>query len=382
MSLSMYQASVPAFLKMLGNLTAILEKAEAFAAERKLDETVLLNWRLAPDMYPLMRQIQIAADFAKGTTARLAGAEVPKSDDTEKSFADIKQRIAKTAKFVEGFRAADIDGSEQRDISIAVGDQELQLQGRALSRAFRPAEFLLPRHHRLRHFAGLRRRDRQARLHGRDLARHDPAPGESRGASSMNLVWLLNSVSPWLTAFVVLAVAEIFSVGLMLASRAYSGSDRLSLDDEVAGFKFAVVGVLYAVMLAFVVIAVWEEYRDTEAAVRNEAKALIDLQQLSHAMPEPAATTIRQHLSDYIGEVRANEWQTMAEGTPSAAAEGHLQRLSQAIFNGSPSESRTLPSSTTRSISWPSSTTIETSAWIVPTARCRVSCGSYSSPAG
>ncbi len=129
MSLSMYQASVPAFLKMLGNLTAILDKGEAYAAERKLDETVLLNWRLAPDMYPLMRQIQIAADFAKGTTARLAGAEVPKYDDTEKTFADIKQRIAKTAKFVEGFKAADIDGSEQRDISITVGGQELNFKG-------------------------------------------------------------------------------------------------------------------------------------------------------------------------------------------------------------------------------------------------------------
>ncbi len=129
MSLSMYQASVPAFLKMLGNLSAILEKGESYAAERKLDETVLLNWRLAPDMFPLMRQIQIAADFAKGTTARLAGAEVPKYDDTEKTIADIKQRIAKTVKFVEGFKAADIDGSEQRDISITVGGQELNFKG-------------------------------------------------------------------------------------------------------------------------------------------------------------------------------------------------------------------------------------------------------------
>jgi hypothetical protein len=77
MSLSMYQASVPAFVAMLKNLDAILEKAEIFAKERKIDESILLNWRLAPDMFAFTRQIQIATDFAKGTTARLAGAEVP-----------------------------------------------------------------------------------------------------------------------------------------------------------------------------------------------------------------------------------------------------------------------------------------------------------------
>src|SRR5262245_34836359 len=76
MSLGMYAASVPAFLQMLKNMTAILEKAEAFAEERNIEPEVMLNWRLAPDMFPLVRQIQIAADFAKGTTARLAGAEV------------------------------------------------------------------------------------------------------------------------------------------------------------------------------------------------------------------------------------------------------------------------------------------------------------------
>lgn len=129
MPLSMYQASVPAFLKMLGNLTALLDKAESHAAERKIDETVLLNWRLAPDMFPLTRQILIACDFAKGTSARLAGAEVPKYDDTEKTFAELKARIAKTAKFVESLKRADIDGSEDRDISIAVAGQELRFKG-------------------------------------------------------------------------------------------------------------------------------------------------------------------------------------------------------------------------------------------------------------
>jgi hypothetical protein len=94
MSLSMYQASVPAFLQMLNNLSAVLDKAEAYAGNREIDPEVLLNYR--PDMLPFVRQIQIAADLAKGAAARLAGVEVPKHDDTEKTFADLKARIDKT----------------------------------------------------------------------------------------------------------------------------------------------------------------------------------------------------------------------------------------------------------------------------------------------
>jgi hypothetical protein len=129
MSLSMHQASVPAFVAMLNNLTAMLEKAEAFAKERKIEEGVLLNWRLAPDMFTFTRQVQIATDFAKGTTARLAGAEVPKYADDEASFAEVKARIAKTVSFVQSFKAADIDGSEDRDITITAGGQELHFKG-------------------------------------------------------------------------------------------------------------------------------------------------------------------------------------------------------------------------------------------------------------
>ena len=129
MSLSMYQASVPAFLQMLNNLTAMFERAEAFAAERKIDEAVLLNWRLVPDMFALIRQVQIAADFAKGTTARLAGAQVPNYADEEKNFAELKQRIARTVTFVQGFKPADIDGSEDRDITLSVGGQEMRFKG-------------------------------------------------------------------------------------------------------------------------------------------------------------------------------------------------------------------------------------------------------------
>ena len=129
MSFGMYQASVPAFLTMLKNLTAILDKAEAYVADREIDPQVLLSWRLAPDMFPLTRQVQIAADFAKGTTARLAGKEVPKYADDETSFAELKARIAKTVKFVESIAAKDFDGSESRDITLTVGGQELRFKG-------------------------------------------------------------------------------------------------------------------------------------------------------------------------------------------------------------------------------------------------------------
>ena len=138
MSFGMYQASVPAFVKMLNNLSAILDKAEAYAAERKIEPEVLLNWRLAPDMFPLH-----AADSARvAISPRAPRRGWPASRfrnyaDEEKSFAELKARIAKTVKFVEGFAPKDIDGSEERDITLTVGGQDPALQGRALSRAFR-----------------------------------------------------------------------------------------------------------------------------------------------------------------------------------------------------------------------------------------------------
>jgi uncharacterized protein len=129
MSLSMYQASVPAFVSMLNNITAILEKAEAFAKERNIEEAVLLNWRLTPDMFAFTRQVQIAADFAKGTTARLAGKEVPSYADDETSFAELRERIAKTVSFVQTFKPADIDGSENRDITLELRGGEVHFKG-------------------------------------------------------------------------------------------------------------------------------------------------------------------------------------------------------------------------------------------------------------
>ena len=131
MSFGMYQASIPGFIKTLNNLTAILDKAERYANERKIAPEVLLNWRLAPDMFPLTKQIQLTSDFAKGAAARLAGREVPKFADNESNFAELKARIAKTLKFVEGFTAEDIDGSETRDVTLTVGGQNVHFKGEA-----------------------------------------------------------------------------------------------------------------------------------------------------------------------------------------------------------------------------------------------------------
>jgi hypothetical protein len=129
MSISMYQASIPALVQMLNSLSAILDKAETHAANRKIDPEVLLNYRLAPDMLPFVRQIQIAADLAKGAAARLAGIEVPKHDDTEKTFADLKARLAKTLAFVQSFTPSDIDGSEDRDITLMLGERTMSFKG-------------------------------------------------------------------------------------------------------------------------------------------------------------------------------------------------------------------------------------------------------------
>jgi hypothetical protein len=125
----MYQASVPAFVQMLNNLSAMLDKAEAYSENRKIDPEVLLNYRLAPDMLPFIRQVQIAADLAKGAVARLAAVEVPKHDDTEKTFADLKGRLAKTAAFVQSVQPNDIDGSEDREINLTLGEHKMSFKG-------------------------------------------------------------------------------------------------------------------------------------------------------------------------------------------------------------------------------------------------------------
>ena len=129
MPLSMYQASVPVFLQGLKNLAAILDKAAGQAAERKIDPGVLLNDRLAPDMFPLVRQVQIASDHAKGASARLAGIDVPKFEDVEKSFEDLQQRLARVTEFVKSISPAQIDGSEDREITLPIGGQSMAFKG-------------------------------------------------------------------------------------------------------------------------------------------------------------------------------------------------------------------------------------------------------------
>jgi hypothetical protein len=130
MAISMYSASVPIIQRVLGNLSAWLDKAAAHAEARKFDPLVLVNARLYPDMLPLSSQVQIACDSAKGCVARLAGVEIPRHEDTEKTIGELKARIAKTLDFVQGVPAAQLEGSEDRAISLPRRNKEpLQLQG-------------------------------------------------------------------------------------------------------------------------------------------------------------------------------------------------------------------------------------------------------------
>jgi len=129
MTISMYQASVPVFLKTLDNLAAILDKGAAFAAARKIDPSVLLAYRLAPDMLNLTRQVQIAADHAKRAVARLAGIEAPAYEDNEASFAELKARIDKTVAFIKTMKPGQIDGSEERDIALQIAGSDRVLKG-------------------------------------------------------------------------------------------------------------------------------------------------------------------------------------------------------------------------------------------------------------
>lgn len=129
MSLSMYQISIPVFIRQLSNLSAILKKAEEHALARKIEAEVFINARLAPDMFPLSRQVQIATDGAKGCAARLAGVEVPSYPDTEKTFPELQARIAKTIEFLKTFNAKQIDGSEERKVTLKLRGQDTTFSG-------------------------------------------------------------------------------------------------------------------------------------------------------------------------------------------------------------------------------------------------------------
>jgi hypothetical protein len=132
MTLSLHAASVPVFNQMLGGLADVLKKAEAHAAERKIDANAYLQSRLYPDMFPLLRQVQIACDFAKSVSARLAQAEVPAWEDNEASFEDLQARIARTQAYLASLDAANFEGAESRDIVLRPGTpKEKHLSGQA-----------------------------------------------------------------------------------------------------------------------------------------------------------------------------------------------------------------------------------------------------------
>ena len=129
MTISMYQASAPRFANTLRNLSAILDKAQAHAEAKKIEPVVFTQSRLAPDMFALARQVQIACDSAKGAVARLAGVEIPKHEDTEQTFAELKARIAKTVDFIESAKPAQIDASEDREVVLKLRGQDVKFNG-------------------------------------------------------------------------------------------------------------------------------------------------------------------------------------------------------------------------------------------------------------
>jgi hypothetical protein len=133
MKISMHNASVGVFSRLLNNLSIILDKAEKWAGERRIEPAAILQSRLAPDMFHFTRQVQIATDMAKGTAARLAGQDPPRFEDNETSFAELKARVAKTIEFLNSLPASAFEGSETRAISLKLGppgnQREVNFQG-------------------------------------------------------------------------------------------------------------------------------------------------------------------------------------------------------------------------------------------------------------
>ena len=136
MSISMYEASIPVFTHVLGNLSAILEKAQAHARARGIDPAVLVNARLAPDMFPLSRQVQIATDVVKGFAARMTGAEPPSWPDTESTFEELIGRIGKAVDYLGSVEPSRLEGTEGRTISFKIRGEPVTFQGRAYLQKF------------------------------------------------------------------------------------------------------------------------------------------------------------------------------------------------------------------------------------------------------
>jgi hypothetical protein len=136
MAISMHSASVPIFVRMLGNLLTWLDKAEAHATARKFDPSVYLGARLAPDMLPFTNQIQLACDAVKFGVARLSGVEAPKFADDEASLADLRVRVRKTVDFIQSVPAAQIDGTESKDVVVPRRDGSMTLKGETYLKTF------------------------------------------------------------------------------------------------------------------------------------------------------------------------------------------------------------------------------------------------------
>lgn len=129
MTISMYQASVPSLIRSLANLVAILEKGAAHAEAKKIEPSVLINSRLAPDMLPLSKQVQIVSDVSRRGVARLAGVEAPGMEDTETTFAELIDRCHKTIAYLNTITPAQIDGTEDKEIILPMGKHSLTFQG-------------------------------------------------------------------------------------------------------------------------------------------------------------------------------------------------------------------------------------------------------------
>lgn len=129
MNIAMYNASVPQFIRMLTNLKNILEKAASFAEQKRVDTKVLASYRLAPDMLPLSAQVQIACDTAKGCGARLAGVEMPRHEDNEKTIAELVTRVESTIAFLKTLTAEQIDGSEDKHIVLKFPNSTFEFKG-------------------------------------------------------------------------------------------------------------------------------------------------------------------------------------------------------------------------------------------------------------
>jgi uncharacterized protein len=129
MPVSLYNASIPVMLQMLGALSGVIDKAAAHCADKKIDPAALLTARLYPNMYPFQKQVQVACDWARNTAGRLAGIDIPKMPDDEKSFDDLKGRISRSVAFLKSVDAAAVDAGADRDVSWAAGPNTREMNG-------------------------------------------------------------------------------------------------------------------------------------------------------------------------------------------------------------------------------------------------------------